>query len=331
MTKTNYQKACPYCHEKMIKNGFDKNGKQIWYCPHCNKHKVFTRKDILLLWWLNIYIKILLGLMRLNELCCCRRTYERHIKQFRTKIISLPPVTEKYNQILIDGVWISKKICILIARTEQGVIAFDKYSKENSDAWIKFLSNIRAPEYVVCDGQKGLSLALNECWSQSLVQRCQFHVCMNVTQKITRKPKTLLGFPLLKLKHAIFQVDTPEKVRAWGNYLNYLIKKFNWYLKQRSYGPNGGWWYTHKRDRSCIYQLKKLYESGDLFRWVFENRFVVNNTTNSVEGGVNAPLKDKLRNHKGARTETKIMIAFVYLYTRSINYNYRKLCQLFVA
>ncbi len=114
-------------------------------------------------------------------------------------IIPKPVITgEVYDVILIDGIRVGSMVC-LIARTVSSVIAWHWVGYESSYTWSELLEQLPAPTIVVCDGQKGILLAIARCWSTTRVQRCIFHVWQNVRAKLTLHPQTESGVGLLNL------------------------------------------------------------------------------------------------------------------------------------
>ena len=71
----------------------------------------------------------------------------------------------------------------------------------------KFSKNFNEPEYVVCDGENGLIKAIKSIWFNTKIQRCLFHVWMNVRQKLTLNPETQAGQELLYLTRELLKIE----------------------------------------------------------------------------------------------------------------------------
>ena len=99
---------------------------------------------------------------------------------------------EVYHIILLDGIGISSLVC-LIARTPQAVTDWHWAGWESSNTWEKLLERQPAPVVVVCDGQKGILLAIARCWPKARIQRCIFHIWQNIRVKLTLHPQTEAG------------------------------------------------------------------------------------------------------------------------------------------
>mgnify|MGYP004445410349 CR=1 FL=1 len=74
--------------------------------------------------------------------------------------------------------------------------------------------------------------------------------------------------------------------------------------------------------------LMKLYLSGDLFRYVYEDRFKVCNTTNKAEGGINNPIGSFVSNRKGVELEQQATMVELYLLSKSKGYNKKMIAKL---
>ncbi len=66
-------------------------------------------------------------------------------------------------------------------------------------------------------------------------------------------------------------------------------------------GANATWWWTHDRLRKAYHLLARLTRQDVLFTYLNEDfqALGISSTTNKIEGGVNAPIKDLLRRHRG--------------------------------
>lgn len=97
---------------------------------------------------------------------------------------------EIYDQIIIDGIYLSHHWCLLIATNESHVIGWQWCDRESVAAWQALLSRFPAPTVVITDGGPGALKAIRQCWPATGVQRCLFHVWLNTKTDLTghRKP-----------------------------------------------------------------------------------------------------------------------------------------------
>lgn len=188
--------------------------------------------------------------------------------------------------------------------------------RECFDTWGAFLRYLLMrhiqPEYIVCDGQKGLLKAIREVYPNAKVQRCVIHIIRQSNKWLTKNPKTRAGRELLILVKQLSQIQTKRQKRRWIRSFRYWCKRHDKFLKERSYGPTGRWWYTHRRLRGTRSLIKNAIP--DLFRHVSDP--TVPKTSNHVEGGLNARLKELFRCHRGLSPKRKLALAAWYLALR---------------
>lgn len=225
-----------------------------------------------------------------------------------------------HHTVILDGIHIGSLVC-LIARTTEYVIAWYWAPYESSNTWSELLQTIPQPGFVVCDGQKGILLAIARCWPDTRVQRCLFHIWLNVRSKLTLRPKTAAGQDFLRLTRALWQVRAEADVLIWQRQFRAWESRYGNFVKQRTYvrdpKPNQRrWWYTHGRLRSAYRQLHKLQEQQQLFTYVYNTDPRLPRTTNHMEGGINSQLRTKLKLHRGLSDDHQRRLVEWYLYNR---------------
>lgn len=194
---------------------------------------------------------------------------------------------------------------------------------ESSLTWSLLLEKIPAPTVVVCDGQKGILLAIARCWPRTKIQRCLFHVWQNVRAKLTLHPQTQAGQELLQLTRDLWPVKTQEQALNWQHQLVAWFEQYGSFIQQRTYyeqpiSHRRRWWYTHRGIRSAYRQHKELVSNDQLF--VYLDRTLtteaIPRTTNHVEGGINSQLRTKLKLHRGLTQLHRQRLVEWYLYSR---------------
>jgi hypothetical protein len=99
------------------------------------------------------------------------------------------PVLGTPHTLILDATYFHGKAgCVLIARTDTGVLDWQFVVRESRHAWHAFLLTLPQPTVVVIDGQKGLFYAVTTLWPTTRIQRCYFHVVQRVVQVMTRHP-----------------------------------------------------------------------------------------------------------------------------------------------
>ena len=86
---------------------------------------------------------------------------------------------------------------------------------ETCAAWSSLLSRIAPPLAAVCDGGGGVLKALRTVWPSTRVQRCLFHVCMNITELTGLRPRLEAGKSLRKAAVALSRVSDADSAAEW--------------------------------------------------------------------------------------------------------------------
>lgn len=321
--KRTYKYTCRACQTKLQKWGKTTAGTQRYRCPQCSGSQVRKRPDLSRQLLLEHFVAWLLGKQSQDELptSVTTRTW-RNQTAWCWDIVPKPtPTGEVHYALILDGIRVGSLVC-LIARTTEYVIAWHWAGWESSSTWSELLATIPAPGFAVCDGQKGILLAIARCWPETKIQRCTFHIWLNVRGKLTLSPKTEAGQDFLRLTRALWQVHTEADAAAWKQQFQAWENQYNDFVKQRTYvrepKPNQRrWWYTHGRLRSAYRQLKKLQEDQQLFTYVYNSDPRLPRTTNHMEGGINSQLRTKLKLHRGLSDEHQRRLVEWYLYSRT--------------
>lgn len=188
--------------------------------------------------------------------------------------------------------------------------------RENYETWCRLLQSI-AKKYsvaaLVSDGQKGLKKAIVELFSHTPHQRCVAHVVRLALAKLTKHPQSDAGQALRSLVCALRFVKTTEDAACWSaSVLRWNILYIT-FLAERSMNPTTRrMWYTHRKLRAVRSLI--LHALPNLF--YYTTNAEIPNTTNHVEGGINARLKELLGRHRGITTTQKELLVSEFLYRR---------------
>lgn len=230
-----------------------------------------------------------------------------------------PSPTGNVRTLVLDGTSVMKRWCMLLIAGDgdrNRPISWLPVGRESYDSWHTFLRKLSweglEPSVVVCDAQRGLLKAIREVWPKARVQRCLVHVVRQSCAWLTQNPKTLAGLRLLKLVQGLAGIRTRRQKRRWVRAFGNWDRKHERFLKDRSHGSGGRWWYTHRKLRGNRSLLKNAIP--DLFRFVTDP--TLPRTSNHVEGGLNARLKELFRCHRGFSLTKKLALASWYLALR---------------
>ena len=314
MPKSSNTTRCLLCTTKLIKNGRTAAGTQRWKCPTCGTSTTRTREDVTRKHQLDKFLAWLLGKNSQTQSAGKqhRSTFSRHTAWCWRVSPELPKVAIPPKYVIIDGTYIGSW-CLLIATDERQIpLAWQWCSTESQAAWEALLKQIPAPLVVVCDGGSGIRAALREQWPDTLTQRCIFHVWLNMRTHLTLNPRTPAGQALLEIGRHLRKVTTPDEAITWMQHLNDWHTVYGYLTRERSYAkrqlpggvwdsPTGKkWWYTHDRLRKAYNLLAELQRRDHLFTYL---KVGGPKTTSRLEGGVNAVIKESLRQHRGMTNE----------------------------
>jgi hypothetical protein len=305
----------------MQKRGKTAKGTQRWFCPACSVSAVRTRADKRLsadrLW----FSRWLTGTKSLSEIACDARVSTRTLQRRFAPLWDEPPPSPPKTPdavLVLDATSISgKDRVVLIVRSPEAVRHWAVADRENAASWVSACSAVPAPGTAVCDAQKGLLLAIRSCWPETKVQRCVVHVHRQASLWLTQQPKTEAGKELKAVVDALLSVRTRRQKRRWLRRFRKWAAKHAAFLKERTEGEQGPgkrkWWYTHRQLRAVRSLLANALP--DLFRYV--GHAEIPRTTNHLEGGINSPLQELRRRHRGLSVGRREALAAHYLSKRS--------------
>lgn len=298
MTKTSRLSLCGVCNVKFIKNGKHRSGTQRWRCPKCGTSTVRKRADLTKRHQLEQFLNWLTGKHSQHDLGgpSAARQFRRSTTWCWNIEPRLDPVTTVHHTILVDGIYIGSW-CLLIAVTEQlHILAWQWCARETAAAWAALLNQIPAPNVVVCDGGTGIASALRQAWPDTKVQRCIFHVRMNLRRHLTLHPRTPAGQHLAQIGKALSEVGSISDAIDWQKLLDTWWQAYGHLTKERTRYRDGTSGYTHDRLRKAWNLLHTLTRKQQLFTYLEHGN---GRTTSPLEGGINNGIRTVLRNHRG--------------------------------
>lgn len=246
MPKSSNTSKCALCHTNLVKNGKHPSGTQRWRCPTCGASSTRKRADLSRKFQLQQFLTWLTSKQSQTELGgnAAARKFRRTTAWCWNIEPRIGPVTTAHHTILVDGIYIGSW-CLLIAVTESlQVLAWQWCARESTAAWTALLSRIPAPRVVVCDGGAGIASALKQEWPHTKVQRCIFHVRMNLRRHLTLHPRTEAGRHLAQIGRALSEVTSIEDAIEWQKLLEVWWQAYGHLTRERTRYRDGSWGYT---------------------------------------------------------------------------------------
>ena len=300
---------CGVCGAKQVKNGTTSAGRTRWRCKTCGASSVQNREDVTRRAQLAAFHDWLLGPAPQAAMGGSGRSFRAATIWCWNIRVPQPVSTGEVDQVLmLDGTYF-QDWCVIIASTGEHVRGWQWCNQESKPAYRALLERLPAPDMVVVDGGRGAAAALAECWPDTKVQRCYFHIFRTVTRHLTMNPRLEAGKQLRALTTALMRVSNLDEATEWTR--QYVAWEAEWdtFLKHRTYAgthkerPTGvgqiaQWWFTHRELRRCRALFRGLIRHHQLFTWLtFDEPRA--RTTSPLEGGPNKALKELLRVHRG--------------------------------
>ena len=159
---------------------------------------------------------------------------------------------------MIDWIWISKEICLIIYYdyVNKKVIRFWFYDWERYE-YIKYDLFVLKNEFkyeiecFILDWAKQIKKAIEEIYPNSKIQRCLTHIFRQIKSNISNNPKSECWKDLQKM--IIFKNFENEKL--FVKKFKFWEKKYFDFLKEKSINLNKSW-YTHRKLRASRSHIK---------------------------------------------------------------------------
>jgi hypothetical protein len=312
---------CITCGGKMVRNGKTSLGRQRWKCSICNASKLIRRE----------YEKKKKQFLFFQDWALHKDTMERTSDNnrmwfYRNTLwcfdldFTIPITGEIYDVLQVDGTDVGRDSMCIILRTPKHAVGRIWCRTENYEVYSKLVSEFPAPDYIVCDGNKAGIKAVEHIWRTTKIQRRLWHVHHTVILKLSSKPRSEAAKELLRLAGQLVKIKTIEQRDDWSKRFDEFGERYKDELTEKTTHINKltgrkSHRYKHTRLRTAYSHINTPYERGDLFRFLDNEN--VPSTNNFVEGGMNAPIQELRRCHRGLTLERLQQIIDLYLLKRS--------------
>lgn len=311
--------VCPVCGSVCTRYGKTKAGSQRWFCNSCSV--AFTQKIDNSAKQLQIFLKWLFSKELQKDMPGGGRTFRRKTAQF-WELWPLPPKIETNRNVLfVDGIYLSRKACVLICCDDEHVLGWYLCRYEHARAWAALMKRIAEPKIVVSDGGTGFTKALKKVWPHARHQRCVYHVFCQIKRYTTSKPQTAAGTELYVLAKDLLHLKNIAERDRWTKRFLQWNRKYYQFLSQMTYDEHGNGRPTHERLIKAQRSIVRLLQEGTMFTYLDKSLQSeirkIPSTNNQIEGGINARLRAMLREHRGLSVERRIKAVFWWCYMHS--------------
>lgn len=213
----------------------------------------------------------------------------------------VPLVDEVHDVVHLDGIHLHRRAVVLIAIASGHVVGWYVARSENSAAWGHLMARMAPPLAVVVDGGGGVLKALRTHWPDTKVQRCVFHVCMNITRLTGMRPRLEAGRRLREIAVELSRVTGPDSAAAWLSAYDGWEREHREFLDEKSRYADGTVAETHRRLVEARRMIRRRIREGHLFTFLEppqDCKASIPATNNLIESW-NAGIRGMLRYHRG--------------------------------
>jgi Transposase, Mutator family len=202
------------------------------------------------------------------------------------------------DHLVVDATYAhGKETCVLVARSQTG-LWWRFTDRECTDTWYDFLKNFPAPLGVTADGLHGIKRAVERAFgADTPFQRCQLHVSAQVRKYLCGVHGNRLAKQLREYVYNMDDVHTPAECDRW------ILLFRMWCREYRHTTPLHD---TH------IDKARNTVRRALPYLFTYITCPGLPNTTNFVEGGVNARIDEVLHRHRGLSVaKQRVLISVV--------------------
>ena len=230
-------------------------------------------------------------------------------------IYQIDLVFENVKYIMIDWIWISKEICLIIYYDyiNKKIIRFWFYDWEKYEYIKEDLKILRNEfkykiECFVVDWCKQIKKAIEENYPNSKIQRCLTHIFRQIKTNISNNPQSECWKDLQK----IITFSNFENKKLFINKFKLWEKKHFDFLKEKSMNWNKSW-YTHRKLRASRSHIKNAIA----YMFHYLNDEDIKRSTNDLEW-LNSLISTQINRHKWLKIDRLISFISLWIYERNL-------------
>ena len=320
--KKAYTYKCKICGFPLVKAGKNDTGKQRYKCNKCNKRSVMKNDSKKKQNELKLFVKWLIDSTKIvDKIDMSRSTFNRKTRWCWEIVPKIKSEGIPSDFIFADATYLSGiNMCLLIARNDKYVLNFKWAKKETYEDYLELFKPLDEPQFLICDGHKSISKAAKKTWKNIGIQRCLVHVVHDVERRLGKKSHSEINHIFRRHIAKITKVDTARKMKYWLNKFERLCTEHKNYIEEETLkidpdtGEVIGSFRTHQKLFSVRNMINKLQKKNMLFLFLEHS---IPNNSNYLEGGINSPLKNLKRCHRGISLEHEKRMWEWYLLSRS--------------
>lgn len=298
----------------MVLDGHTSSGKQRFRCRACNTIRLRKRPDNIARTDEQTLVTWMTGLLPLSDIAKEKGFSREHLSRRLVDAWPSAPIAPMINVtddvLVLDAISCGDGVAFILRAIDRGKATWGFAPKENADGWFLALQMVEGiPRAIVSDHQKGLRSAVSLVFPGVLHQRCQAHIMRQALTWITKRPKTLAGRTLRVLVLRLSKIEREDEALLWTATLNRWHKYFKPFLDEKTEGPDGRKQPTHRYLRRAAALMRGCVPEA----FTFLVAPSVPKTSNHVEGGINSPLKERLKRHRGLPSERQRALVAFYL------------------
>ena len=319
--KNSYKFKCEMCGNRMVKAGKNSSGKQRYKCNVCNRRTLVKKESRSKQNELKLFVSWIIDSTKVDHRTpTSRSTFYRKTNWCWSVIPKIKSEGIPSDFIFVDATYLGENQCLLIVRNDRFVLNYRWAEKEDAENYYELLKGIQEPRFVICDGHSAITKAIAKLWKNVGIQRCIVHVIHNAQRKLGKRSPSEINHIFMRHIKKLAVVDTLRKAGNWQKKFYALYDEHRDYIEEIAYtiDPETGevirQFPAHQKLRSVCNEIKKLLSKNRLFLFVEHD---LPNNSNHLEGGINSPLKNLLRCHRGFVLERQKRMWEWYLLSRS--------------
>ena len=319
--KNSYQFKCKSCGNRLVKAGKNSTGKQRYKCNNCNTRIVIKNDGKTRQNELKLFVKWLIDSTKvIDKVDMSRSTFYRKTNWCWEIIPKIKSEGTPSDFIFVDATYINRNLCLLIVRNKDYVLNFRWAESETYEEYHELLKPIHEPRFVICDGHSGIDKACHKLWRNVGIQRCLVHIVHHAERKLGKRSPCEINHVFRKHIKKITSVDTVRKSNNWLKKFEELYETHRTFIEEVTYkidletGEVLSTYKPHQNLFGVCNMIRKLQKKNMLFLFIKND---IPNNSNYLEGGINSPLKNLLRCHRGISLEHQKRMLEWYLLSRS--------------